>query len=176
MTEHVVSRAAKYGRVPVSLLFREDATGDECRLYAYLTTFDFKLKGEAWPGRELAAQDLRWSLRKLDGVLGSLADHDEIRRVQAGNGRPARIELAADVISEAALHDLAALPNHVDSPARSGKCTSSRTRNERERDAVVERAQAARRIIDANHDEREERIAATKAAPPPADLRAGLGL
>ncbi len=138
MTEQVISRAAKYGRVPVSLLCRDDVTGDECRLYAYLTTFDFKLRGEVWPGRERAAADLGWSVRKIDGLLHALAENAAIARIQAGNGRPARIELLADVVSESALQDRAALPDHVDSPARTRKRTSIEREQNESDSAVVE--------------------------------------
>ncbi len=129
----VVSKAAKYGRVPVSLLC--SAPSEECHLYAYLTTFDFKWKGEVWPGRERAAHDLGWPVRRVDRALAGLASRKAIARIQAGNGRPARIELLADVVDDtavqAALSLGAGLPEHVDSLAQKRDRTTLRTREER---------------------------------------------
>jgi len=110
-TAEVRSRVANYGRVPFSLLFDSRVTAEELRLYAYLTTFDFKHKGEVWPGRQLAAKDLGWSVRTVDRHLSALARRGAIARHQAGAGRPSWIELLADVDPLPALPDMAALPN-----------------------------------------------------------------
>jgi hypothetical protein len=101
----------------------------ECRLYAYLTTYDFKMSGECWPGRERAAADLQWSVRTLDRALSGLDHAGAIARHQAGNGRPAWLELLADL--DPAGPDMAALPDSDDSLAKSRKRTSiEREKNE----------------------------------------------
>lgn len=95
-TERVISARAHYGRVPESLLF-SDATDAECRLYATLTTYDYRAAGECYPGREVVAAKLGWSVRTLDRHFNALAERGALERRRQGRGHPNLIVLLADV-------------------------------------------------------------------------------
>jgi AraC-like DNA-binding protein len=92
----VVQGVAKYGRVPESLLDNLELGSDECRLYALLTTYDFRQEHECWPSQATLAERLGCSERSVRRMVANLLAHgaiDVIRQRRA----PARILLLADV-------------------------------------------------------------------------------
>jgi len=97
--ERVISRSAHFGRVPESLLFDSAVSSEACRLYAFLTTFDYRRTGKAWCGREEAAERLGWSVSKVGRVLKDLQDAGAIMR-RRGRREVMVIELLADVIQD----------------------------------------------------------------------------
>lgn len=96
----VVSRLANYGRVPESLLLAPGIPGDEIRLYAYLTTFDYGRSGTVWPGNGRAAEELGWSVRHVGRLLAALRQRGAIESVRKGRGHPNEILLLADVLPD----------------------------------------------------------------------------
>src|SRR3990167_8267137 len=95
-TARVVSPRAHYGRCPESLLF-SDATPHECTLYAALTTYDYRRVGECYPGRELLAQRLGWTVRTVDRAFQALEERGAIERRRRERGNPNLIVLLADL-------------------------------------------------------------------------------
>jgi hypothetical protein len=158
--EVVVSRVALHGRVPLALIFT--ATSEEVHLYAYLTTFDLKMTHEAWPGRELAAEELGWSIRTLDRHMAKLEERKAIRRTQGGNGRPSTIELLADVTtSRTGLPEVAALPKRFASLAKTRKRTS--IEREKNRDAFSTSERRADVLYDDISEEQTLKLARNRA-------------
>ncbi len=143
-TERVLTRAAQFGRVPLSVLLAPGVTGDECRLYGYLTTFDFRRQGTAWPGRDRAATDLGWSVRTLARVMKALEARGAIEQRRTGPKVNvihllADIEDVPDLAYQGRLDVPDRVPEDVPDRADSGGRTSSRTRElERERARVLE--------------------------------------
>lgn len=110
MTEsRVVSPHSHFGRCPESLLF-SDATPHECTLYAALTTYDYRRSGECYPGRELLAERLQWTLRTLDRAFKGLEDRGAIERKRQGRGHPNLIILHADLAPVDESPDVASQP------------------------------------------------------------------
>lgn len=95
-TERVVSSRAHYGRCPESLLF-SDAPDAQCRLYAALTTYDYGQSGACYPGREVVAKRLGWSVRTLDRHFAGLEARKALKRSRQGRGNVNLIVLLADV-------------------------------------------------------------------------------
>jgi len=99
MSERVVSRSAHFGRVPESLLLDPTLSSEACRLYALLTTFDYRRTGKAWCGREEAAVKLGWSVSTVGRRLKELQEAGAIVR-RRGRREVMVIELLADVVQE----------------------------------------------------------------------------
>lgn len=138
----VVSQAAHYGRVPESLLLDPSVSDGACRFYAYLTRWDYRQTGQAFPGEERAAADLGWSVRTVRRHVAALEAVGAIIRKQGGAGRPLTIHLLADVVT--ARTDLAELEEPArtllsDSPAKSVNRTYIEREIEREVSAQAPR-------------------------------------
>lgn len=94
----ILSPVANFGRIPVGLLTDPGVTDQECRAYAYLTTWDFRRTGKMFQGREEIAHGLGWSMPKLDRALRALEARGAIRRIRRGQGLTNDIELLAEVV------------------------------------------------------------------------------
>lgn len=93
----VVQRVDRYGRVPENLLFNQDVSESECRLYAVLTTYDWRQSHQVWPTQKVLCERLGWGHTKLSYTLGALSDRGAIS-VRRRQRQPAVIELLADLI------------------------------------------------------------------------------
>lgn len=96
MSDAIRSEFDYYGRVPENLLYAEGVSGDECRLYAIMTTFDYGRRRDIIEGRDELAAVAGWTVSKIDRVLRALQSRGAIRRVRRGRGHPNHIELRAD--------------------------------------------------------------------------------
>lgn len=92
----VVQGVARFGRVPERLLKNPEISGEECRLYALLTTYDYRQEHECWPSQRTLAERLSCSERTIRRLIASLREHGAIDVVQQRRA-PARIRLLADV-------------------------------------------------------------------------------
>lgn len=95
----VRSAAAHFGRVPESLLFDQGLTSDDCRIYAILTTVDYRAQ-EVPTDRKWLQDITGWSRSKVDRALQALSEAGAIRRVRHGRGNPNTILLLADVVHD----------------------------------------------------------------------------
>lgn len=93
----IVSPLDHFGRVPETKLLFSDATDAECRLYAVLSTFDYRRDCEIYEGRKALVKATGWSLRKVADVLARLEERGAIRRERRGRGHPNSIYLLADL-------------------------------------------------------------------------------
>lgn len=102
----VVQQLDTYGRVPSGLLLDHDVSDAECRLYALLTTWDYRREGEVWPTQKTLGERLGWSDRTVRRVLAALAHRGAIEQRRSGPN-PNTIVLLADVVDRS---DLAGQP------------------------------------------------------------------
>jgi hypothetical protein len=96
----VVGGFANFGRCPVGLLKDPDVSDAEARIYAWLTTWDYRRTGRVFSKREEMADDIGWSVSKLDLALRTLERRGAIRRIRRGPGRSNDIELLAEAWNE----------------------------------------------------------------------------
>lgn len=112
----IVSALDHYGRVPEKSLLFSDATDAECRLYAVLTTFDYRRQTEIIAGRKALVEATGWSMRKVDTALADLDARGAIRRIRQGRGHPNVIVLLADVLPPDDVQDLAGQTDELQNP------------------------------------------------------------
>lgn len=71
-----------FGQVPENLLFDTAVSSDECRLFAVLTTYDYRQTGECYPSQEKLGKRLGWSLAKTKRVIRALAERGAVEIVR----------------------------------------------------------------------------------------------